>query len=101
MGSSLSSRAEGDCRFLVLLLRAKGLFQVENLAQCNELAAPLSILYYNCSSLSFQGAYLLQLHAEEVLDLQEVAGKFRVEYGEKARDATHCKECDLMHKSVR
>ena len=101
MGSSLSSRAEGDCRFLVLLLRAKGVLQVENLAQCNELAAPLCVQEYNWSSISFQGAYLLQLHAEEVLDLQEVAGKFRVDYGEKARDATHCKECDLMHKSVR
>ena len=43
----------------------------------------------------------MQLHAEEVLDLQEVAGKFRVEYGEQTRDTTRCKGCDVMHKSVR
>ena len=43
----------------------------------------------------------MQLHAEEVLDLQEVAGKFRLEYGEKTRDTTRCKGCDVMHKSVR
>ena len=43
----------------------------------------------------------MQLHAEEVLDLQEVSVKFRVEYGEKTRDTTLCKGCDVMHKSVR
>ena len=43
----------------------------------------------------------MQLHAEEVLDLHEVAAIFRVEYGEKTRDITHCKGCDIMHKSVR
>ena len=43
----------------------------------------------------------MQLQAEEVLDLQELAGRFREEYGEKTRDATHCKGCDVLHKSVR
>ena len=51
--------------------------------------------------ISLQGAYLVQVHAEEVLDLQEVSGRFRVEYGEKTRDTTLCKGCDVMHKSVR
>jgi len=48
-----------------------------------------------------KGAYLVQLHAEEVLDLQEVAGRSSEEYGEKTRDITHCKGCDAMHKSIR
>jgi len=48
-----------------------------------------------------KGAYLVQMHAEEVLDLQEVGGRFREEYGEKTRDTTHCKGCDVLHKSVR
>ena len=88
MGSSLSCGAEGDCRFLVLLLRAKGVLQVE-------ISRTTRII------VSFQGAYLVQLHAEEVLDLQEVAGRFQIEYGEKTRDTTRCKGCDVMHKSVR
>ena len=88
MGNPLPSWIEGDCRFLVLLLRAKGVLQVE-------------ISRTTRNIISFQGAYLVQLHAEEVLDLQEVAGRFQIEYGEKTRDTTRCKGCDVMHKSVR
>ena len=52
--------------------------------------------------LSFvQGAYLVQVQAEEVLDLQIVADQFRTQYGEKTRDVTNCKACDKLHKSIR
>ena len=61
-----------------------------------------SLLVHNDMWLSFvQGAYLVQVQAEEVLDLQIVADQFRAQYGEKTRDATNCKACDKLHKSVR
>ena len=44
---------------------------------------------------------MVQVQAEEVLDLQIVADQFRAQYGEKTRDATNCKACDKLHKSVR
>ena len=52
--------------------------------------------------LSFvQGAYLVQVQAEEVLDLQIIADQFRTQYGDKTRDITNCKACDKLHKSIR
>ena len=60
------------------------------------------LLVHDDMLLSFvQGAYLVQVQAEEVLDLQNVADQFRTQYGEKTRDITNCKACDKLHKSVR
>ena len=44
---------------------------------------------------------MVQVQAEEVLDLQIVADQFRTQYGEKTRDITNCKACDKLHKSIR